>query len=241
LENSADFSTSQAFLLGVPFTVLVIDLPQRFQAVNGLSALSAGVRLLPYAILAPIGSLVSNIIFTRRRAPLLLLCAGASLQLLGLVLLATLPVTISVPASQYGFEAIAGFGVGITFGTLVIITPSSVEPRDLATATGAMIQFRQMGGAIGLTIGSSLLNGYLKSHLAPPVLTTAQLSALLESTVVITTFSPALQSIVRNVFATAYNMQMKAITGFAAALFPGIMLMLRLVGWRELRVEGARK
>ena len=134
----------QSAFVGVPFTVLVVDLPQRFQTVNNLSALDAGVRLLPYAIFAPLGSLVSNIIFMRRKSPLILLGAGASLQLVGLVLLATQPISASVPAAQYGYQIIAGFGVGISFGTLVTITPSSVEPRDLATATGAMIQFRQM-------------------------------------------------------------------------------------------------
>lgn len=135
----------QSAFVGVPFTVLVVDLPQRFQSVNNLSALDAGVRLLPYAMLAPLGSLTSNLIFMRRKAPLPILCAGASFQLVGLVLLATMPAsTGSIPAAQYGYEAVAGFGVGITFGTLVTITPGSVDMRDLATATGAMIQFRQM-------------------------------------------------------------------------------------------------
>lgn len=134
----------QSFFLGVPFTMLVIALPQRFQTVNSMTALDAGVRLLPYAMLAPVGSLVSNIIFMRRPVPIPLLTAGACFQVLGLALLAADPVRESIPAKLYGFEILAGFGVGITFGTLVVITPSSVEPRDLATATGAVIQFRQM-------------------------------------------------------------------------------------------------
>jgi hypothetical protein len=134
----------QSFFLGVPFTMLVISLPQRFQTVNSMSALDAGVRLLPYAMLAPIGSLVSNIIFMRRPVPLLLLVAGAGFQIVGLALLVSDPVREYIPAKLYGYEILAGFGVGITFGTLVTITPASVEARDLATATGAMIQFRQM-------------------------------------------------------------------------------------------------
>lgn len=136
----------QSFFLGVPFVMLVIYLPQRFQTVSSLSALDSGLRLLPYAMLAPIGSLVSNIIFMRRPVPLLLLAAGAVFQVVGLALLVSEPVALSIPARVYGYEILAGFGVGITFGTLVTITPASVEPRDLATATGAMIQFRQMVG-----------------------------------------------------------------------------------------------
>jgi hypothetical protein len=137
----------QSFFLGVPFTMLVIMLPQRFQTVNSLSALDAGLRLLPYAILAPIGSLMSNIIFMRRPKHMILLVTGASFQVVGLALLASeSSASGNIPSRLYGYEILAGFGVGITFGTLVTITPSSIEPRDLATATGAMIQFRQMVG-----------------------------------------------------------------------------------------------
>ncbi|KAI0190606.1 MFS multidrug transporter-like protein [Astrocystis sublimbata] len=216
----------QSFFLGVPFTMLVINLPQRFQTVNALPALDAGLRLLPFALLAPIGSLVSNIIFIRQPKPLWLLAAGAAFQLTGIALLASDPVGRDIPPRLYGFEILAGFGVGITFGTLVTITPSSVEPRDLATATGAMIQFRQMGGAIGLSLGSSLLNTYLKSNLAPPVLDAAQLSELLRNVRAISTFPPELQNVAKNVFAAAFSLQLKVVVGFTAALFPSVFLML---------------
>lgn len=138
--------------------MLVISLPQRFQAVNSLTAMDAGVRLLPYAMLAPVGSLVSNIIFMRRPMPMLLLVAGASFQILGLALLVSEPVQEQIPAQLYGYEILAGFGVGITFGTLVTITPASVEQRDLATATGAMIQFRQMVGHLNINFPISALS-----------------------------------------------------------------------------------
>ncbi|KAJ6096144.1 MFS general substrate transporter [Penicillium sp. IBT 16267x] len=232
----------QSFFLGVPFTMLVISLPQRFQTVNELSALDAGVRLLPYALLAPIGSLISNMIFMRRPKPLLLLLVGACFQVVGLALLCSEPVSTMISAKIYGYQILAGFGVGITFGTLVTITPSSVDPRDLATATGAMIQFRQMGGAIGLSIGSSLLNSYLKSHLAPPVLTSAQLATLLGNVRSIFNLPPHLQKIAKNVFANAFGLQLKVVVGFAAALFPSILLMMKLIrsGGRFPKLTGAR-
>ena len=80
------------------------------------------------------------------------------------------------------------------------------------------------------TIGSSLLNSYLKTHLAPPALNPDQLSRLLQSTTVIRTFSPQLQVTVRDLFARGYNLQMKVFTGFAAAQFPSILMMLKLLG-----------
>ncbi|KAJ5113760.1 MFS general substrate transporter [Penicillium angulare] len=208
--------------------MLVISLPQRFQTVNELSALNAGVRLLPYALFAPIGSLFSNIIFMRKQKPLLLLLTGACFQIIGLALLVSESVGPTIPAKIYGYEILAGFGVGITFGTLVTITPASVEPRDLAAATGAMIQFRQMGGAIGLSIGSSLLNSYLKNHLAPPVLTPKQLSTLLGNVRSIFNLPPELQRVARETFEGAYGLQLKVVVGFAAALFPSILLMVKI-------------
>ncbi|KAF2468467.1 MFS general substrate transporter [Lindgomyces ingoldianus] len=214
-------------LLGVPFTVIVVDLPQRFQAINGVSALNAGVRLLPYALFAPLGSLLSNIIFAKKRLPLTLLLAGATFQFLGLILLATLPEKPDLPNSLYGFLVIAGLGVGLTFGTLVVITPESVEPRDLATATGAMIQSRQMGSAIGMTIGSSILNSYLKSNLRH-VLSASQLEALLQTTAVVKTFPAELQLPVKQTFAEGYSLQMKVVAGIAAAEFLAVAMMVKL-------------
>lgn len=84
------------------------------------------------------------------------------------------------------------------------------------------------GGAIGLSIGSSLLNNYLKSHLAPPVLTGTQLTALLQNFQVISTFPLDLQDVIRDVFAVAFGLQLKVVVGFAAALFPSILLMVKV-------------
>lgn len=74
------------------------------------------------------------------------LAVGAAFQLVGLALFVSDPIGLSITARVYGYEILAGVGVGISFGTLVVLTPSSVQPRDLATATSAMIQFRQMVG-----------------------------------------------------------------------------------------------
>ena len=136
----------QGILNGIPFTVLTVNLPQRFQAVNGVSALDAGVRLLPYSLVSPIGSLASNIIMSKKRVPITLLVISACLQVLGLALMSSMQITFDIPPQLYVFEAITAFGLGFMFGTLLVITPTSVEPRDLSTATGAMIQMRQMVG-----------------------------------------------------------------------------------------------
>lgn len=96
-------------------------------------------------------------------------------------------------------------------------------------ATGAIIQFRFLGGAIGLAIVSSVLNSMLKSNLRE-ALSSSELETLLQTTEIISTFPPNIQEIVRGVFARSYNVQFKIMVGFAAAQVPAAALFLRKGG-----------
>lgn len=126
------YNCSITFLVGAPFNAVVVSLPQRSQAVSGASPLNAGIRLLPYTFGAALGAVFGNIIGSKRRVAVVhILFLGALFQLLGLVLLSTLPTTKEFPARGYGFETIAGVGVGVTFGILLLATPFVANPRDL--------------------------------------------------------------------------------------------------------------
>ncbi|MCJ1380726.1 hypothetical protein MMC17_003834 [Xylographa soralifera] len=218
------------FLVGVPFNVVVVTLPQRFQVVSGTTAFGAGLRLLPYSFSASFGAFVANIAGAKGKiAPIDVLFVGALFQVLGLALLSTLTTSASFPAAGYGYEVLAGMGIGLTFGILVLATPFIAEPRDLAVATGAIIQFRFLGGAIGLAIASSVLNSYIKSH-SENILSPGDLAALLQSTDVLVTFAPDVRASLQDVFAQGYNLQYKIIAGIAAAQFPAAVLMWRKGG-----------
>jgi hypothetical protein len=123
------FSTS--FLVGISFNVLIVDIPQRLQIVNGLGSLEAGIRLIPYTLATPLGSVVANMAASKHLLlPIHLMLLGSILQVVGIGLITTIPVQ-GVTAAQYGFQILAGFGVGMTFGILLLITPFTVEKRDL--------------------------------------------------------------------------------------------------------------
>ena len=112
--------------------MIVVLLPQRFQTISSASPLNAGIRLLPYTFGSALGALLANLISsTRKVAVAYILLCGALLQLLGLVLLLTLPTTREFPAKGFGFEALAGMGVGVSFGILVLATPFVANPKDL--------------------------------------------------------------------------------------------------------------
>jgi Na+/melibiose symporter-like transporter len=118
-------------MTGGPFTVCVIQIPQRYQTVNGLSPLGAGVRLLPFAIASPIGSAFAPTLCKKAKVPPIYLCLiGSALQIVGFALLSTLPNSSSIFPGQYGYQVIAGFGVGINLACLVVMAPFTVEERD---------------------------------------------------------------------------------------------------------------
>lgn len=91
----------------------------------------AGVRLLPFSVSSPIGSIVSSIVAGKMKIPPIYMVIGASsLQVVGFALLSTLPVSETTSKAQYGYEIIAGFGCGVNISTLMLMTPFSVEKRD---------------------------------------------------------------------------------------------------------------
>lgn len=119
------------FLTGAPFTVAVIQIPLRFQAVNGLSPLQSGIRLLPFAILSPIGSgIAAGVTGKMKIPPVHVMLVGSAVQIVGFTLLSFSSTTSNISNAQYGYEAIAGFAVGINIACLIVMTPFLVEERD---------------------------------------------------------------------------------------------------------------
>lgn len=90
----------------------------------------------------------------------------------------------------------------------------------------AMVQFRTMGGTIGLATATGILNNHVKSHLAQ-ILSADQITALLRTTDAFTALPPELKDPVRMIFARGYNLQLQVMIGFAAAQLPVSLLMWR--------------
>lgn len=121
-----------ALFLGAPWFVTIFQLPQRFQVVDNATALQAGLRLIPFTVFAPVGSIISAMLAGKMKIPpIYLVMAASSLQVIGFALLSTLSLTEITSSAQYGYQVIAGFGVGINISTLILMTPYSVkENRD---------------------------------------------------------------------------------------------------------------
>ncbi|OOO09604.1 major facilitator superfamily MFS_1 [Aspergillus oryzae] len=216
------------FASGCPWNVIVVYLAQRFQVLERLSPVDAGIRLIPYSALATVGTAGANLACLRGRIPFVyLILFGSLLQTVGMALFSIIPQTNSFPSAGYGYEVIAGAGIGVTIGICVLAVPYVVETRDLAT--GALNQCRFLGGAIGLAIAANIQYGNLKSELAD-TLSPEQLQQLLENSSTVETLPTQLQAAIGDVFAKSYTHQYQAMIAFAAVQIPASLLMLRRGG-----------
>ncbi|PYI08367.1 putative MFS multidrug transporter [Aspergillus sclerotiicarbonarius CBS 121057] len=154
------------FFTGFAFYTAIITLPQRFQAVNGVSASRAGVLELALTLCMPFFSLVAGMTLSKRpQWTYLVLIFGCALLLIATACLSHLPVHKSVPAAEFGFQVIMGAGLGIISPTQYFALKISFLPHDTASATGAMNMLRAMGGCIGLAITTSMLTSKLEADL----------------------------------------------------------------------------
>ncbi|KAJ5925607.1 hypothetical protein N7454_008246 [Penicillium verhagenii] len=207
-----------SFVTGAVWNVVLVYVPQQAQILLGKSPLESGIYLIAYSAVAAVAAAVINIASSKGRIPFIYSPTRSH-------------------ATDFGYEIIAGAGIGITLGILLLSTPYIVEDRDLAIATGTVVQLRFLGGALGLAIASNILNGRLIHHLRD-VLTSHELHLFLENVTTVKKLSPYLQEEVKSVFADSYRIQLIVMIGFAAAQLPAVLLLIK--PGRQLAVDKDR-
>ncbi|KAK3329249.1 MFS multidrug transporter-like protein [Apodospora peruviana] len=213
-------------LVGAVMTTTAFQLPQRYQVVNGLSSIEAGVRVLPFGGGFPIGLIGSSTAASKLKVPgIYLVMSGAVLQVIGCALLGTQPDTFGINPAVYGYQIICGVGCGITYQILYLMIPFTAEQPDKAVGMGAGNQFRTMGSAFGLAITTSVFNSYNRSQFAK-----LGISDLLENLTKGDTLGAQpddVQAVAVRILSDGYNRQMLVLCGFAAAQLPTMLLLWR--------------
>lgn len=123
------------FTMGSCFYAAIILLPQRFQAVNGISGAKAGITMLPFTILSPVFSMVCGMLLSKvpRCAALVLICSSA-VTIIGIALLgnfSTMPAPLSITPKVYGFEVILAVGLGLMMPPLIFFIKVEYDGDDL--------------------------------------------------------------------------------------------------------------
>jgi EmrB/QacA subfamily drug resistance transporter len=163
LFRNRNFTVAQilSFLVGAAMFGAVNFLPAYMQDVQGASATTSGLLLLPlmFGMLA-VMLIVGQLIMRNGRYRIYPILGGAVLTA-GMLLLLMLKVdTTTLMASA--LTLVAGLGMGFIMQNTTLITQNSVELRDMGAASGAVTLFRTIGGSLGVALFGSIFTDRLK-------------------------------------------------------------------------------
>ncbi|MER7186908.1 MFS transporter [Streptomyces hyaluromycini] len=130
-------------------------LSQYMQGVLGYSPTEAGLRMLPWTgmpmIVAPIAGILSDRIGGRP-----VVAAGLFLQAAGLGYLASVVTADASYAVQLPGLIVSGIGMALYFAPAANLVMSAVRPQEQGIASGANNALREVGGALGVAVMSSI-------------------------------------------------------------------------------------
>jgi EmrB/QacA subfamily drug resistance transporter len=167
LFRSRNFSAATILTLFTGFALFgaMTFLPQFQQNVQGASATSSGLLLLPLMAGMLTTSLLGGQLVTRTGRYRALLIAGAVMLTAGLGLLATMSTTTS-PLTTSMYMVALGAGMGLLMQTTQLVAQNSVAQRDIGAASGAVTLFRTLGGSLGVSLLGTLFGQRVQSTLA---------------------------------------------------------------------------
>ncbi|SNR59459.1 DHA2 family efflux MFS transporter permease subunit [Actinomadura mexicana] len=139
-------------LMGVTMNASFFFISLYLQQAIGYSALRAGMAMVPVTIIIVIAGLAS-----RRLVPVLgprlMLIIGGLITAAGMAWLAGVPTRPPVYAAHVlGPTLLAGLGMGFMLLSITLSGTSGVDPEDAGAASGLLNTSRQVGGAIGLAV-----------------------------------------------------------------------------------------
>lgn len=123
-------------MFGAISITFIFQLPIRYQNVQALNSLQAGLRLLPFSLSGPIGSiLAAGLCKSLRIPPIYVMIIGSLLQVLGVIFASRISTTDSNWSGLYGLEVLIGIGFGFCLGGATLLIPFVFEKEDLGKTT----------------------------------------------------------------------------------------------------------
>jgi MFS family permease len=166
LFRSSVFNVASAvgFVIGFAMFGAIVFLPLFLQLVDGASATSSGLNLLPLMVGLLTASIGSGQLISRTGRYKIFPVAGTALAAVAMLLLATLtPQTSRLLLSVY--MVILGAGLGMVMQVLVLAVQNSAERRDLGVATSSATFLRSIGSSIGVAIFGAIFSSQLATNL----------------------------------------------------------------------------
>jgi EmrB/QacA subfamily drug resistance transporter len=166
LFRSSVFNVASAvgFVIGFAMFGAIVFLPLFLQLVDGASATSSGLNLLPLMVGLLAASIGSGQLISRTGRYKIFPVAGTALAAIAMLLLSTLtPQTSRLLLSVY--MVILGAGLGMVMQVLVLAVQNAADRRDLGVATSSATFLRSIGSSIGVAIFGAIFSSQLAANL----------------------------------------------------------------------------
>jgi EmrB/QacA subfamily drug resistance transporter len=152
------------FVIGFAMFGAITFLPVFLQLVDGASATSSGLNILPLMAGLLVASISSGQIISRWGRYKIFPVIGTALAAIGVYLLSTIdPQTPRFVLSMY--MVVLGLGLGCVMQVLVIAVQNAVEQRDLGVGTSSATFLRSMGASFGVAIFGAIFSNQLAGNL----------------------------------------------------------------------------
>ncbi len=156
--------TGSVVVIGLMMFAMFVSfffLTQYFQLVQGRSALQAGLLILPTSGAMMVGAPISGALI-RRIGPRALITLSMLLMAFGIALLTQVQVDTS---TLYVITALATFGLagGLGMAPLTDTVMAAVPVDDAGIGSAVNDVTRELGGALGIALIGSLVNGWYRS------------------------------------------------------------------------------
>ncbi|PAV21863.1 MFS general substrate transporter [Pyrrhoderma noxium] len=153
-----------SFLHNFAFNAGTFFLALYYQAVNGSSALEAGLRMLPYSLGSSLASMPTAWFIAAYQCRTkttagqkIVIIIGLAIATIGFGLLTALSNNTPTTLQEIA-PLIAGIGIGMLFHSPYQVLTKALHPEDIASATSAFFLVRFTGATCGLAVASAVFN-----------------------------------------------------------------------------------
>jgi MFS family permease len=162
--RSVTASTWFAFCISASLMTLVYFLPLWFQAIQGVSAIDSGIRVLPLIVALVVSSIIAggSVSAVGYYTPFLVLCS--IIMAIGAGLMMTFKVDTR-KALWIGYQVIFGFGIGLGQQQAGLAAQTVLPVKDVPMGVSFKFFGQQLGGAIFVSVGQNVLSTKLVSGL----------------------------------------------------------------------------
>ena len=163
LFQNRNFAVMSGVSAAVAFGMLGLFLPFviYLQSVRGLTALEAGLTIVPMSLISlPVAPIAGRL--TDRIGGKYILMTGLTLFAIGMGMLALIS---GLDTQWYEFLPafiVAGAGLGLTFAPMTTVAMRNIQPQLAGAASGVLNTTRQLGGVLG----SAVVGAFLQNRLA---------------------------------------------------------------------------